>query len=103
MQKLIHGAIVIILLTSSQLSMSAESSRLRKTITADEAIACHVSDYRMGDELLRMQLTALGPLTEYGVATLQRSPGGWMMRHGAPPGTSLTGLLSLAHDLPVPG
>ena len=49
--------------------------------------SCHVSDCRTEDELLKVQLTSLGPLTEYWVATLQRNPCGWVMRRGAPQGT----------------
>ena len=50
--------------------------------------SCHVSDYRTEDKLLGVQLTALGLLTEYCVATLKRTRTGWIMQPGAP-GVSL--------------
>lgn len=62
-----------------------------------EGAACHVSDCRMEDELLKVALSTLGPLTEYCVATLQRTPAGWTMRPGAPSGTTVSELLSLPH------
>jgi tellurium resistance protein TerD len=47
--------------------------------------SCHISEFNLGDEdeLLKVQLTSLGPLTEYGVGTLQRSPSGWTLVRGA--------------------
>ena len=41
-----------------------------------EGATCHVSNCRMEDELLKVPLSTLGPLTEYCVATLQRTPAG---------------------------
>jgi stress response protein SCP2 len=57
--------------------------------------SCHLSESWMEDELLRVQLTSLGRLTEYCVATLQRSASGWIMRQSAPCGASLAEVLSL--------
>ena len=56
--------------------------------------SCHLSEYMMEDELLSVELTALGPLKAYCVATLQRGPSGWTMEEGAPGGTIVPELLS---------
>ena len=56
--------------------------------------SCHLSDYMTEDELLSVELTGLGQIKEYCVATLERSALGWMMREGAPRQTSVTELLS---------
>lgn len=60
--------------------------------------SCHISEFGLAgeeDELLKVQLTALGPLTEYCVGTLQRSPFGWTLLRGAPQGTRCRQLLAL--------
>jgi len=57
--------------------------------------SCHLSDYMMEDELLSVELTALGPLREYCVATLQRVPSGWVMEEGAPGRRAAAELLSV--------
>ena len=49
--------------------------------------SCHLSDCRTEEELLKVELTALGHLTEYCVVTLQRSLSGWSIRAGAFPGS----------------
>lgn len=68
------------------------SSNARPFSDIDGA-TCHVSDCTMDDELLKVPLTALGPLTEYCVATLQRTPGGWVLRPAGPPGFSVSAVL----------
>jgi tellurium resistance protein TerZ len=57
--------------------------------------SCHISDVRMEEELLRIQLTSLGPVTEYCIATVQRCAFGWIMRQRAPDGAGLGEVLSL--------
>jgi stress response protein SCP2 len=57
--------------------------------------SCHISDVRLEDELLRIQLTPLGPVTEYCIATVQRCAFGWIMRQRAPGGARLGEVLSL--------
>lgn len=47
--------------------------------------SCHVSDHRTEDELIRVELTALGNETAHCVATLRRTPTGWQAQAGAPP------------------
>jgi len=58
--------------------------------------SCHVSDHGTDDELLRVELTALGRLTRCCIATLSRSPAGWSIHRGAPHGQSSSALLSIA-------
>lgn len=56
--------------------------------------SCHLSDYMTEDELLSVELTGLGFVEEYCVATLQRTAGGWVMRQGPPRGVNADALLS---------
>ena len=46
--------------------------------------SCHVSDAATEREMLRVELTPLGPVKTHCIATLQRSPSGWEMHPGAP-------------------
>ena len=41
---------------------------------------CHISDYTTEEELLSVQLTTLGTLSEHSVATLQRTGSGWRLQ-----------------------
>ena len=55
--------------------------------------SCHISDFRMEDELLRIPLTSL--VTEFCIATVQRCASGWIMRRRGPGGARLGDVLSL--------
>lgn len=57
--------------------------------------SCHISDARTEDELLRIDLTPLGPLTEYCIALLERTASGWFLRQQAAGEASLAEALSL--------
>jgi stress response protein SCP2 len=46
--------------------------------------SCHVSDAATEREMLRVELTPLGPVKTHCVATLQRCLSGWEMHPGAP-------------------
>ena len=60
--------------------------------------SCHISDHRTEDELIRVDLTALGHKTAHCVATLRRTPTGWQVYSGPPllPDASLEALLPQA-------
>lgn len=60
------------------------------------AASCHVSDHTTDRELLKVGLTALGPMTHCCVATLARNSTGWRIHRGAPHGQSSGALLSMA-------
>lgn len=51
--------------------------------------SCHVSDQSTEGELIKVELTALGRLTQCGVATLQRAGDGWTLSRNAPDVTNL--------------
>ena len=60
------------------------------------AASCHVSNHGTDEVLLDVELTALGRLTHYCVATLVRSATGWRIHRGAPHDQNATALLSMA-------